>query len=705
MSTNLFIASTEKSSGKSVIALGVMEMLLRNIEKVAFFRPIIDTNTQTSGFDDDINLMLNHFNLKIPYEQTFAFTTSEVTKLISDGKDDLIIEGVLEKYNHLKNNFDFVLCEGTDYRSSIASYELDINAEICNNLKSSALLVVNAYQKTAEETRRAAELALESFHEKKCHVTAMIINRPHINDRKSILEGLLEKKLTKDLLIYTIPDEPYLTSPTIGEIAKIIGAKFLHGNDQSNRHVSSFTVAAMQLRNFLSRITQGTLVITPGDRADVIVACLASISSSTIENISGILLTGGLIPEEPVMNLIKGFPNSVPILMIEDNTFETASVISKIHSKISPDDTRKIVCALSVFENNVNVDQLQNCVVKSHSTVTTPKMFEYEILQKARKHKQRIVLPEGEEERILKAAEILIRRDVVDITLLGNEEKIRNKILHLGLLLENIKIIDPETSPCFEDFVNTYYELRKHKGMTLERAHDLMCDVSTYGTMMVKKGQVDGMVSGSTHSTASTIRPAFEIIKTSDDASIVSSVFLMCLEDRVLVYGDCAVCANPDANQLAEIAISSAKTAIAFGIEPIVAMLSYSTGESGIGEDVIKVREATKIAKDKAHLTLPQMKIDGPLQYDAAVDPVIARTKLPNSEVAGKATVFIFPDLNTGNNTYKAVQRTAGVVAIGPILQGLKSPVNDLSRGCTIPDIVNTVAITAIQAQSIKNLT
>lgn len=390
----------------------------------------------------------------------------------------------------------------------------------------------------------------------------------------------------------------------------------------------------------------------------------------------------------------------VPILSVKEDTFPTAKNVNGIHASISPDDCRKITRALAIFEEHVDESQLEEKVVTAKTAIITPEMFEYELVQKARVNKKHIVLPEGEEERILNAAETLLRRGAVDITLLGNEELIHNKIAQLGLQIETARVIDPLKSGFFDDYVRTYYELRKSKGITVENASDVMSDQTYFATMMVYKGDADGMVSGSVHSTASTIRPALEIIKTRPGFSIVSSVFLMCLKDRVLVYGDCAVNPDPDANQLAEIALSSAQTALTFGIDPVVAMLSYSTGKSGKGADVDKVREATRIARDIAQECLPDLKIEGPIQYDAAVDPVVGRTKLPKSDVAGKATVLIFPDLNTGNNTYKAVQRSAGAVAIGPILQGLKHPVNDLSRGCTITDIVNTVAITAIQAQS-----
>ena len=508
--------------------------------------------------------------------------------------------------------------------------------------------------------------------------------------------------MTGKQLVYAIPNDESLARPTVGEIAEILDAEVLYGEEQLNRHVYNFTVAAMHLQNFLTRIEYGSLIITPGDRADVIVACLAAVSSTSIKNISGIVLTGGFKPEKPIWELIKGFPTMVPILSVKEDTFPTANNVNRIHAAILPDDCRKITRALAIFEKNVDENRLGEEVVTARTAIVTPKMFEYELVQKARANKQHIVLPEGDEERILNAAETLLRREAVDITLLGNKDLIHNKIAQLGLQIETANVIDPLKSEFFDEYARTYYDLRKSKGITEENASDVMSEETYFATMMVYKGDADGMVSGSVHSTASTIRPSLQIIKTKPGFSIVSSVFLMCLKDRVLVYGDCAVNPDPDANQLAEIALSSAHTAITFGIDPVVAMLSYSTGESGKGADVDKVREATRVAREMAEESFPGLKIEGPIQYDAAVDPVVAKTKLPESDIAGKATVLIFPDLNTGNNTYKAVQRSAGAVAIGPVLQGLKHPVNDLSRGCTITDIVNTVAITAIQAQSEK---
>lgn len=457
----------------------------------------------------------------------------------------------------------------------------------------------------------------------------------------------------------------------------------------------------MQLPNFLERLQEGSLVVTPADRSDIILGCLASTFSNRSPSVSGIVLTGGLELDSRIDKLIKGSRWTVPILSVSTDTYETVAKISTVQSEITFNNPQKIASALGLFETHVNAAKLGERIAISRSTRITPIMFEYELVERAKTSRQHIVLPEGNEERILRASEILLRRGVVDITLLGDEQEIRTQIDSLGLKLEQANIINPLTSEWQEDYAKTYYELRKHKGITEDYAHDTMKDLSYFGTMMVYKGIADGMVSGSVHTTAHTIRPALEFIRTQPGVSIVSSVFFMCLDDRVLVYGDCAVNPDPNPQQLADIAISSAMTAQQFGVEPLIAMLSYSTGESGQGADVEKVKEATRIARELR----PDLKIEGPIQYDAAIDERVAETKLPESEVAGHATVFIFPDLNTGNNTYKAVQRSANAVAIGPVLQGLKKPVNDLSRGCTITDIVNTVAITAIQAQSIQSTT
>ncbi len=700
MADNLYVTSTERKSGKSVISLGLTEMLVRNVDKVAFFRPLIYVDSERKVKDKDINLISGYYNLDIPYDRMYGFSTEEANEMLSQGKYDRLIEKIVEKYKYLEENYDFVLCEGTDFEGSTSAFEFDINADIANNLGCPVVLSANAYNRSGDEVIRSVETSLESLTEKHCKVVSLIINRAERGEE--ITSKLKENPLVKDSLVFSIPNIKSLQYPTVGEVAKELKARVVSGQVKLNRHVEGFGVAAMQLWNVLTRISNGEIVITPGDRADVIVGCLSALSSSYMPSIAGIILTGGLIPQEPILKLIEGYDEKIPILSVKENTFETARMADNVQTVIDPEDTIKIAQALEAFEKNVRLSELREKVIKTRVSIVTPKMFEYRLIQRSQSQKQHIVLPEGEDERIIQAAEILSSRDVVDLTLLGNPKVIRDKTAKLGLQLDKVTIMDVPDNDKFEDYAKTYFELRKHKRIEMDNARDNMSELSYFGTMMVYKGDADGMVSGAVHTTRNTLRPAFEFIKTKKEFSIISSVFFMCLPDRVLVYGDCAVNPEPDADQLAEIAIASAQTALIFDIQPIVAMLSYSTGDSGVGEGVEKVKQATEKARKLAKKYLMDLKIEGPIQYDAAIDPGVAQTKLPKSEVAGKATVFIFPDLNTGNNTYKAVQRSAGAVAIGPVLQGLNKPVNDLSRGCTVTDIVNTVAITAIQAQSEK---
>jgi len=693
MSSGLYITATRAGAGKSAIALGVMEMLFRKLDCVGFFRPII-TQDPGDAWDSDIELMSGQYNLDRPYATMFGVTQNEADQLLSHGKKDELLEKIIEKYNQARKDCSFILCEGTDFVSSTTGMEFDINATIIQNLNCPVLLVADAHNKSMEDAATLTSMTLDSLGSKGCHILGTIINRVAPADHSGIIDHFQKTGLFPDQMIYAIPEEETLANPTIAEVANALGAKVLLGNNYIYRHARGFTVAAMQLTNLLSRIDHGTLIITPGDRADVIVGCMAALSSDSIENVSGIILTGGLVPEGPVWELIKGIPDAVPVLSVTENTFPTALAVEKIRGSISPYDDRKITRTLALFEQHVDIERMMDKVITTDSTIMTPKMFEYELISKARMFKKRIVLPEGDEERILRATETILRRGIVDITLLGDEKKIRHKIRKLGLRMEGFEIINPGKSDLLETYAKVYCELRKHKGMTIENARDRVTDVNYFGTMMVHMGDVDGMVSGSVHSTAATILPSFEIIKAKNPETPVSGLFFMCLPHKVLAYGDCAINPDPNAEQLAEIAITSAQTVKMFDIEPRVAMLSYSTGTSGKGKDVDKVREATRIVQQKC----PDLLIEGPIQYDAAIEPDVAKTKMPNSPVAGRATVFIFPDLNTGNNTYKAVQRSSNAVAVGPTLQGLNKPVNDLSRGCLVTDIINTVAITAIQA-------
>ncbi len=705
MSNTLYVAATEPRSGKSAVSLGLMELLTRNIKKVAFFRPLIDVDHSRGELDNTINLIRSQYSLETEYEEMYGFTVTEASQLLAMGRHTEFIEGVMAKFQALGEKADFVLCEGVELEGATASFDFDINVDIITNLGCPVVLVAGGRRaKGPDDLVRSIKVYHESLVERKCDIVATIVNRVNPDDLETVEKRLVERKAGRDELLYVIPNNENLGNPSVGEVARLLKAEILYGGKNLTRHVRSFTIAAMQLRNLLERIEYGTLIITPGDRSDVVLACLAAVQSMTMPNISGIMLTGGLVPESPVQKVIEGFQDSVPIIAVGENTYQAAIRVENIHASITPDNTRKIVQALAVFERHVNMEELGEKIIKTRTTTVTPKMFESRLLQRAKIRKQHIVLPEGENDRILKAAEILLRRDVVDVTLLGREEKVKKRIASLGLHLEKATVIEPKKSLWLEDYARTYYNLRKDKGITLENSRDIMNNLNYFGTMMIYKGHADGMVSGASHTTAETIRPAFQFIKTSPGCSIVSSVLLMCLNDRVLAYGDCAINPDPTAEELAEIALSSARTAELFGIVPRVAMLSYSSGSSGKGRQVDKVRKATELAREKALEFYPGLEIEGPIQYDAAVDPEVASTKMPDSKVAGRATVFVFPDLNTGNNTYKAVQRSAGAVVIGPILQGLKKPVNDLSRGCLVPDIVNTVAITAIQAQAEKNV-
>lgn len=700
MSKNLYITAYEANSGKSMVTMGVMEMLVRNLKKVAFFRPIIDINSLEKKKDYAIDLISRYYHLDTPYRQMYAFTLDKAKTMIAEGKHEELLGGILNSYKELEATHDFVLCLGTDFETDSSSFEFDLNTEIAKNLACPVLVVANAYKTELDMLTKSCQFVLEAFEEKGCNVLSLIFNKTPIELHQNSLTAIKNQLKNKVKYIYSIPYEKTLESITMAEIASSLDAIILHGVSQLNRLVSRFVVAAMNLNNYLPRLTDGSLVITPIDRLDIILGTLAAFRSRNMPDIAGIVLTGYLEPDKTLDNLLEGIRNILPILKVDDDTFTTATKVDEIKTQISPDDTRKTSMCLGLFESNIDTTELRQSIVSYTVSFVTPKMFEFGLIKRARQHKQLIVLPEGEEERILLATEILYHRDAADFILLGDKDKILTKISSLGLDLQNIRIINPSESDKFEEYANTYFELRKHKGITPDNAKDVMSGLNHYGTMMVYKGDADGMVSGAVHSTLHTVRPALEFIKTRPGSTIMSSVFFMCLEDKVLAYADCAVNPRPTAEQLAEIAITTSKTAQIFNLEPKVAMLSYSSGDSGIGTDVDRVKKATKIVKKNA----PDLLIEGPIQYDAAVDLDVAMTKLPESKVAGRATVFIFPDLNTGNNTYKAVQRSAKALAIGPIMQGLKKPVNDLSRGCLVPDIVNTIAMTAIQSQAYKGL-
>lgn len=697
MNKAIYIATSEENSGKSVITLGLMSMLMGKTSKVGYFRPIVE-DFEEGKFDSHIETVINHFGLDISFQDAYAITKSKLIKKKNKGKIGDVIDLIIEKYKRLEERFDFVLVEGTSFTGEGTVIELDINVLIAKNLGIPAIIVGTGVGKTLEELVDSLYLAYDSFKVKEVEVLAVIANKVQ-PENLEIVTASLKKSLPEEVMVNSIPMISSLNNPTIQEIVKELNATVLFGAAFLNNQIGSFSVGAMQLRNYLLNLKENGLVITPGDRADIILGALQANESINYPTISGIVLTGNIIPEDSILKLIEGLSTVVPIIAVEEGTFIITNKIGAIKPKIYANNKEKILTSINTFENYVDLDSLTEKFIKFEVEGMTPKMFQYNLVKRAKKHRKHIVLPEGTDDRIIIAAARLQAMDVVDISIIGDKKQIENRVTTLGLTFDfsKVHIINPRKDLHYDDYVNTYYELRKEKKMTLEIAKDLMEDGSYFGTMMVYKNHADGMVSGAAHTTQHTILPALQFIKTKPNSSVVSSIFFMCLEDRVSIFGDCAINPNPTADQLAEIAISSADSSLAFGIEPKIAMLSYSSGSSGKGDEVDKVRAATEIVRKKR----PDLKIEGPIQYDAAVDPEVGQSKMPNSEVAGHASVLIFPDLNTGNNTYKAVQRETGALAIGPMLQGLNKPVNDLSRGCTVDDIINTVVITAIQAQGL----
>ena len=694
MTNAIYLTTTEPYSGKSIIALGLVNLLAGKTAKIAYFKPVISSEGPEK--DNHLDTIATHFKLDTAYKDMYVFTRNEVVKYINAGNEAYLIDTIIEKFKKLQERYDFVVVEGTDFMGGNTNLEFDGNISFAKNLGIPAVIIVKGEGKSIQEIVDTAVSTTKSFMDEGVQILTVIANKIDIEKEEDI-RTKLSKALPKGLIITSIPRNKDLGNPTMKEITESVGGKVLFGEHLLSNQVDTSIVGAMQLHNCLTRLQKNTLIVTPGDRGDIIIGALQANISKNYPKIAGIVLTGGLMPEQTILKLIEGLDTVVPIIQVESGTFKTVNQIANAQSKISPDNKEKIAMAIGLFDKYVDVKSLEEKIISFHTTSITPRMFQYQIVKRAKEHKKHIVLPEGDDDRILMAADALITQNIVELTILGNKESISAalKRLNLSLDLESVKIINPATSERYQAYVETLFELRKGKNVSMEMARDLMLDVSYFGTMMVYKGEADGMVSGALHTTQHTIRPALQFVKTKPGVSTVSSVFFMCLPNRISIFGDCAVNPNPTSEQLADIAISSAETSKMFGIEPKIAMLSYSSGSSGEGEDVDKVRKATEIVRQKR----PDLKVEGPIQYDAAVDPSIGKKKMPNSEVAGQASVLIFPDLNTGNNTYKAVQRETGALAIGPMLQGLNKPVNDLSRGCTVEDVFNTVVITAIQAQ------
>ncbi|MGW0241780.1 phosphate acetyltransferase [Micromonospora chalcea] len=679
---SVYLTGVGSGGGKSTVALGLAELLSRQVERIGAFRPLVTGD----GTDPILALLTERYRMDLPVDELYGATYAEASALVADGRREELISRIVTRYREVERRCPAIVVVGSDfaYGDGTGPRELAFNARLATEFSSVVVPVVDGFGQTPETIAAALRGAYHDLVDLGATVIAALANR--------VPEPMTLPELP--VPAYAIPEVPTVSAPTVAEVAAALRGTVLTGDETAlDRDVLDYVVGAAHVPTLLDHLTDGALVITPGDRADLLVAAGAAHVAGQV-SLAGLVLTLGEQPDPRAMRLVERMNTGLPVLSVPSDSYDTVSASSRIEGRPSTANPRKVEAALGAFERCVDTDDLARRLRVSRSARVTPLMFENDLIDRARAQRRRLVLPEGADERILRATEVLLRRSVAEITLLGRPDEIARRTRELGVDLGDAQVVDPATSPWRDEFAQAYAQLRAHRGVTVELAHDIVAQPNYFGTMMVQTGHADGMVSGATHTTAATIRPAFEIIRTVPGVSVASSVFFMLLADRVLVYGDCAVNPDPDADQLADIAISSADTAARFGIEPRVAMLSYSTGSSGAGADVEKVAAATKLVRERR----PDLLVEGPIQYDAAIDPQVAATKLPNSPVAGRATVFIFPDLNTGNNTYKAVQRSAGAVAVGPVMQGLRRPVNDLSRGATVPDIVNTVAITAIQA-------
>ncbi|WP_406249268.1 phosphate acetyltransferase [Microbacterium sp. M] len=700
MARSIYITSAEGHTGKSTIALGVLDALMRVTPRVGVFRPIARSSAER---DYVLELLLAHDGVHLDYEDCVGVTYDDVR-----ADPDKALATIIARFKAVEAQCDAVVVIGSDYTDVGSPAELGYNARIAANLAAPVLLVLSGrdQQQRAEQlgtttartpaaVSQLAALALAELAAERAELFAVIVNRADPDAAIETIDAVhaVQSEATP---VWTIPEDRSLVAPSIRGILTAVDGRLVKGDDDLlAREALSVVVAGMSMVNVLPRLTADSVVIIPADRTEVLLAALLADAAGTFPSIAGIVLNGPFPLPETIERLLDGLASRVPIIATDLGTYDTAVRVMGARGRLAADSRRRYDTALGLFQTHVDISELTRLLGLAEATVVTPLMFEYGLIERARSDRKHIVLPEGGDDRILRAAATLLARDVAELTILGEESAIRARAVELGLDISAARIISTTDPSYVEKFAAEYARLRAHKGVTLAQAADTVTDVSYFGTMMVHLGLADGMVSGAAHTTAHTIRPSFEIIKTRPGVDVVSSVFLMALADRVLVYGDCAVIPDPTSVQLADIAISSAQTARQFGIDPRVAMLSYSTGESGSGADVDKVREATALVRERA----PELLVEGPIQYDAAADAAVAKAKLPESDVAGRATVFVFPDLNTGNNTYKAVQRSAGAVAIGPVLQGLNKPINDLSRGALVDDIVNTVAITAIQAQ------
>lgn len=711
MQHSFFLAPTGPGTGLTSVCMGLVRSLDRLGVRVAFCKPV----AQTFGTDTNPERSTSLIRQTVGLQPAAPMTLERAKQLIADGQLDRLLENVVDIFNQSAQDADVVVIEGLVPIKG-ETFVTRLNQEIARALGSEVILVAAKNEDRSAQLDERIRMAANLFGGPRApHVLGCILNKvgAPLPEHQQVIAGeepdeaeVIEpdrERIMRKLPIFREPGfrclgairwNPTLVAPRTMDVAKYLNAEVINEGAANDRRVQTVTLSARTVPNMLHTLKPGALVVTPADRDDIFLAsCMATLNSTPL---AGILLTGDMKMDPRVFELCKAaLTSGLPVLQTETNTWNTAKRLTEMNTEVPADDLSRMEMVMDAVAADVDGYWMAARARIPRERRMSPPAFRHMLVEKARRANKRIVLPEGEEPRTIQAAIQCHEQGIARCVLLGNPDTIKQTASSNGLVLpEGIEILPPESIA--NDYIAPLVKLRQHKGVTEQMAESYLEDTNVLGTMMLAQNDVDGLVSGAINTTANTIRPALQLVKTKPDASIVSSIFFMLLPDQVLVYGDCAVNPDPSAEQLAEIAIQSGDSALAFGIEPRIAMISYSTGQSGSGSDVEKVREATAIVKEKR----PDLLVDGPLQYDAASVESVAKSKAPDSPVAGRATVFIFPDLNTGNTTYKAVQRSAHVVSIGPMLQGLRKPVNDLSRGALVEDIVYTIALTAIQADA-----
>lgn len=701
-----FIAPTEMGTGLTSITLGLIRALDQLGLKVGICKPI------ASAEADKEHRAIDLITLASGFAPPKAISLQKAQKMVSSGQQDRLMEEVIGMHRKVREAVDIVIFEGIEPDRS-EPFTARLNVEMAKTLDAEIILVSAPQSRSMGELTEHLNIAKGLFGgDKNRNLLGCIINKVNAPKKtntplkanmpvaeeaiQSVLQDSPYKKLETEQfkILGLIPWDASLIAPRTLDIARYLQASIINDKGLESARVKRISLCARTVKNMVSDLQPGTLVVTPGDRDDILLA--SAMAANNGVPLAGLLLTSDISPDDQVMNLVKPSLNQLPIMSVKTDTFQTASQLFSMSEGVKADDTERVESIMNHMAAHIDGGFLKERLQLDLQTRLSPAAFRYQLVQLAQAANKRVVLPEGEEPRTIQAAAICQERGIAQCILLGRKDVIEQQASSLGIELpEGLTILDPDDIRA--QYIEPMVELRKHKHLSAPMAEAQLEDTVVLGTMMLALDEVDGLVSGAIHTTANTIRPALQLIKTAPGAKLVSSVFFMLLPEQVMVYGDCAVNPDPSDEELADIALQSAHSAQAFGINPKVAMISYSTGSSGTGSDVEKVRSATAIAQQKQ----PELILDGPLQYDAATTVNVAASKAPNSKVAGQANVLIFPDLNTGNTTYKAVQRSANVVSIGPMLQGLAKPVNDLSRGALVEDIVYTIALTAIQATQI----